>query len=153
MNPNGSARLQAIMSGSTLNLSIQSPSSPTSLHSRFQQQYNNNNIGQQRSRSVSPGALSVDSRHGGGELDDDDRVQATTTPIVAAYSSSRKKPIRVSGTESAFFKGLLDFFYTAQTPLGEVFTFLFEDSSYIDKEDALDRLSQVGGKRTHGTIV
>jgi hypothetical protein len=81
------------------------------------------------SRSVSPGALSVGSF-------------ATSSHSVNPASVPRS-PIPVSGTESAFFKSLLDFFYTACTPMGEVFTFLFEDSSYVDKEDAMDRLSQV----------
>lgn len=81
------------------------------------------------SRSTSPGAASIDSfRSSPGEL---------SPPL------GSRTPIPVSGTDSAFFKSLLDFFYTASTPLGEVFTFLFEDSSYVDKGDALDRLSQV----------
>lgn len=92
------------------------------------------------SRSASPGAVSVDSfRSSPGEL----------SPLLGSRS-----PIPVSGTDSAFFKSLLDFFYTASTPLGEVFTFLFEDSSYVDKEDALDRLSQVNhyDSSLHGLI-
>ncbi|KAK9898579.1 hypothetical protein P389DRAFT_35667 [Cystobasidium minutum MCA 4210] len=120
LNPNGSARLQAIMSGSTL--SLQAPPSPL-VRSSSALPDTHTPLG-----SASPGALSVESfRSSPGD---------TGTPF------GRRSPIPVSGTESAFFKSLLDFFYTASTPLGEVFTFLFEDSSYVDKEDALDRLSQ-----------
>lgn len=123
LNPNGSARLQAIMSGSSL--SLQSPTSPMPGASLTLVP-----DARTSSRSVSPGALSVESF-------------ATSSSHSLSPASKPRSPIQVCGTESAFFKSLLDFFYTAATPMGEVFTFLFEDSSYVDKEDAMDRLSQV----------
>ena len=117
LNPNGNARLQAIMSGSNLSLHAHSPflglpgsnaTSPQSSHPA--------------SRAVSPGAASFDS----------------TASLQVASS-----PILISGTEAAFFRALLDFLYTGSTSMREAFTFLFEDSSFVsDDKEALDRLSQ-----------
>lgn len=116
------------MSGSSL--SLQSPPSPLSSPSSALHPDAHLNA-----RSVSPGAVSVESFR--------------PSPGALTPPSGSRSPIFVPGTESAFFKSLLDFFYTASTPMGEVFTFLFEDSSYIDKEDALDKLSQASSENIH----
>jgi hypothetical protein len=77
-------------------------------------------------------------------------VYSNTSRGAAPAANGASSPIHISGTDSAFFKSLLDFFYTASTPMDEVFTFLFEDSSFTDKEDALDRLSQASPRLAVG---
>lgn len=113
LNPNGHARLQAIMSGSNLSIHNRSPllgvaTSPPSSHPA--------------SRAVSPAAASFDSTRS---------------------SSIQQSPIVVSGTDAAFFKALLDFLYTGSTTMREAFQFLFEDATFVlDDKEAVDRLSQ-----------
>ena len=102
LNPNGNARLDAIMSASSLTLPLQSP--------------------RQSDRAASPGGISFDSM----------------------ISGPHKGAIALSSTESAFFRALLEFLYTASTENIQVFSFLFEDSAFaLSKEDSVDRLAEV----------
>ena len=73
-------------------------------------------------RVMSPGGLSFDS-----------------TSHTAAEG-----PISLHGSESTFFKALLEFLYTASSDNTEVFTFLFEDSAFsLSTDHSLDKLAQV----------
>lgn len=122
LNPNGNARLQAIMSGSNFSL-------PSSLHPPPTSPLTPSSSSNTSSRAGSPYAQSFSSLGHDKE---------------AAVADSHARTITLHGTESAFFKALLDYLYTASTDIGEVFTFLFEDDSFaLSKEEALDRLSQV----------
>lgn len=77
-------------------------------------------------------------------VDSDSADSSCAISLNAKRYSESKEPVMLQCTESAFFKSLLDFLYTASTNDAAVLAFLFEHGAFAQSRDnGIERLSQV----------